>query len=318
MATVTSRRSRRKKRKWKNVGPSSDPVSACTPVPRRCSCRRPRARRPGSPSESPTGSRSTPAASCPSCRWTCTAAKRSCSTGRVTARRRPSRNSSRCWRPTTTSRRPLMADQLPGIGVSPGVVSGPVARGAPPPALPPDLPAPPDAAAEADRAEDALEAVADDLDRRAAGAGGEAAAILEAQALMARDPAIADMVRGRIEAGEAAPLAVTAAFEEFRDLLAAAGGYMAERAADLDDLRNRTVARLLGLPMPGIPQPGHPYVLVATDLAPADTATPDAGTVLAIVTELGGPTSHTAILAKSLGLPAVISCPGAAALADGE
>src|SRR3954453_13308904 len=184
-----------------------------------------------------------------------------CSTAGATVPGRRWPNSSRCSRPTTTSRPPLMADQLAGIGVSPGVVCGPEARGAAPPTVPADLPPPPDAAAEADRAEAALEAVADDLDERAASAGGEAAAILEAQALMARDPAIADMVRGRIESGEAAPVAVTAAFEEFRDLLAAAGGYMAERAADLDDLRNRTVARLLGLPMPGIPQPGHPYVL---------------------------------------------------------
>src|SRR3954447_24692303 len=318
MANVTSRRSRRKKPPWKNVGPSSGPVSVCTPVPRRCSCRRPPVSRRGSPSENPAGSRSTHAAFCPSCPSTSTVARRSCSTARATVPGRRWTNSSRCSRPTTTSRPPLMADQLAGIGVSPGVVSGPVARVASPPTVPADLPAPPDAAAEADRAEDALEAVADDLDRRAASAGGEAAAILEAQALMARDPAIADMVRGRIESGEAAPVAVTAAFGEFRDLLAAAGGYMAERVADLDDLRDRTVARLLGLPMPGITQPGHPFVLVAVDLAPADTVTLDADAVLAIVTELGGPTSHTAILAKSLGIPAVVACPGAADLTDGE
>ena len=211
-----------------------------------------------------------------------------------------------------------MAERLTGIGVSPGVVTGPVARVGPPPVVPPDLPAAHDAVAEADRAEAALEAVADDLDRRAATAGGEAAAILEAQALMARDPAIADLVRGRIETGAAAPVAVAAAFGEFREALTAVGGYLAERAADLDDLRNRTVARLLGLPMPGIPEPGHAYVLVATDLAPADTVSLDASVVLAIVTEQGGPTSHTAILAKSLGIPALVACPGAAELIDGE
>jgi phosphotransferase system enzyme I (PtsI) len=211
-----------------------------------------------------------------------------------------------------------MAEQFTGIGVSPGVVAGPVARVAPPPALPADLPAPADPVAEAERADMALEAVAEDLDRRAAGAGGDAAAILEAQALMARDPSLADMVRARIEAGEPAPVAVTAAFGEFRDLLAGAGAYLAERVADLDDIRDRTVARLLGLPMPGIPDPGHPFVLVATDLAPADTVTLDGAAVLAIVTELGGPTSHTAILAKSLGIPAVVACRGAAGLADDE
>src|SRR4051794_10429343 len=211
-----------------------------------------------------------------------------------------------------------MADLLTGIGVSPGVAAGPVARVAAAPEVPDDLPAPADPAAEADRATAALDGVAEDLERRAAGVGGEAAQILEAQALMARDPALADLAADRIAAGAAAPAAVAAAFAEFRALLAAAGPYLAERVAALDDLRNRAVARLLGLPMPGIPDPGHPFVLVATDLAPADRVTLDPATVLAIVTELGGPTSHTAILAKSLGLPAVVACPGAAGLVDGE
>ena len=92
-------------------------------------------------------------------------------------------------------------------------------------------------------------------------------------------------------------------------MLAAAGPYMAERVADLDDLRNRTVATLLGVPMPGVPDPGHPFVLIALDLAPADTATLDKDRVRAIITEEGGPTSHTAILAKSLGIPAVVTVP---------
>ena len=58
-------------------------------------------------------------------------------------------------------------------------------------------------------------------------------------------------------------------------------------------------------------------MLVADDLAPADTVGLDPATVLALVTERGSPTSHTAILARSLGLPAVVGLPGAAGLADG-
>src|SRR5437588_376560 len=80
----------------------------------------------------------------------------------------------------------------------------------------------------------------------------------------------------------------------------------AVRAADIEDLRDRAVARILGVPMPGIPDPGHPYILIADDLAPADTATLDPSLVLALVTVRGGPTSHTAILARALGLPAVV------------
>ena len=111
---------------------------------------------------------------------------------------------------------------------------------------------------------------------------------------------------------------MVAAFDEFRAQLSAAGPYMAERAADLDDIRNRVVAHLLGLPMPGVPDPGYPYVLVARDLAPADTVSLDPAKVLAIVTELGGPTSHTAIISKSLGIPAVVGCAAIAGLGGGE
>jgi phosphotransferase system enzyme I (PtsI) len=211
-----------------------------------------------------------------------------------------------------------MADELSGIGVSPGVAAGPVIRMAPLPVMPRDLPPVTDADAEVARATGALEAVADELAARGEAAGGDAAGVLLAQSLMARDPAVAQMVTGRVRSGEPAAHAVTGALNEFRAALAAAGPYMAERVADLDDIRHRVVARLLGLPMPGIPQPGHPYVLVAEDLSPADTATLDPAVVLAIVTEQGGPTSHTAILAKSLGLPAVVACPGASSLFDRE
>ncbi|GAA1167222.1 phosphoenolpyruvate--protein phosphotransferase [Kitasatospora gansuensis] len=149
-------------------------------------------------------------------------------------------------------------------------------------------------------------------------AGGVAGEVLEAQALMAADPTLLDRVAALIAEGTDGPHAVTAAYAEFRALLTAAGGYLAERAADLDDLRDRTVARLLGLPTPGLPDPGHPYVLVAEDLAPADTALLDPAVVLGLVTVRGGPTSHTAILAKALGLPAVVGCAGAAGLTDGQ
>jgi hypothetical protein len=136
--------------------------------------------------------------------------------------------------------------------------------------------------------------------------------------MMAEDPTLASKVTEGVQAGKAAVTAVADAFEDFRAMLAVAGPYMAERVADLDDLRNRTVATLLGVPMPGVPDPGHPFVLVALDLAPADTATLDKERVRAIITQEGGPTSHTAILAKSLGIPAVVTVHGAMAVAEGE
>ncbi|MEV4573415.1 phosphoenolpyruvate--protein phosphotransferase [Nonomuraea jabiensis] len=204
---------------------------------------------------------------------------------------------------------------LTGLGVSQGRAAGPTMRMAAPPTLPPPQPVS-DPAAEASAVAGALEAVAADLARRAAGASGEAADILEALAMIADDPMLLEDAQSRAQEGMDAAHALDAAFAQHRDTLAALGGYLAERAADLDDLKHRAVAFALGLPMPGLPSPGHPYVLVAEDLSPADTAGlgPD---VLALVTERGGPTSHTAILARGRGLPAVVACKGIMDVPDG-
>ncbi|RAG80961.1 phosphoenolpyruvate--protein phosphotransferase [Streptacidiphilus pinicola] len=207
---------------------------------------------------------------------------------------------------------------LSGIGVGTGSASGPVARMAPVPALPaPRAVADPEAETAAVRA--ALAAVAAELSTRAARVTGAAAEVLAAQAMMAEDPALADTAVVAVrDDGLDAPHALDRACATFRQSLLAAGGYFAERAADLADIRDRALCHLLGVPAPGLPDPGHPHVLVAEELAPADTALLDPARVLAVVTERGGPTSHTAILAKALGLPAVVGCAGAAGLTDGR
>ncbi len=214
---------------------------------------------------------------------------------------------------------PVTGRALHGAGASPGVAVGPVARMAGRVPEPPSGgPArPPDASAEARAALGALQEVASDLDARAEAAGGEAQEVLEAQAMMAGDPSLAARVEELAGQGRPAARAVWEAFAAYRERLAAAGGYLAARVADLDDVRDRAVALLLGVPVPGVPDPGYPFVLVAVDLAPADTATLRRGRVLAFVTEQGGPTSHSAILARAMGVPAVVGCAGAASLADG-
>jgi phosphotransferase system enzyme I (PtsI) len=211
-----------------------------------------------------------------------------------------------------------MADELGGLGVSPGVVHGTVVRMAPLAVVPADLTPLGDPEEETAAAARALEEVAAFLERKGELVGGQAAEVLVAQALMARDPALLELVGSACRDGKPAAHALGTAFGVFRAALAAAGPYMAARVADLDDLRDRSVAGVLGLPVPGVPDPGHPFVLVAVDLSPADTAGLDPAQVLGLVTEEGGPTSHTAILAKSLGIPAVVGCAGAAALADGQ
>ncbi|WP_441248681.1 phosphoenolpyruvate--protein phosphotransferase [Kitasatospora sp. McL0602] len=211
-----------------------------------------------------------------------------------------------------------MEQALRGVGVSHGVAIGqvrhmgtavlePVAK---------QIPAE-EAPREQARAQAAVDAVAADLIARGNLAGGEAQAVLEAQALMAQDPELIADVNRRITVGSSAERGVYDAFAAYRALLAAAGEYLAGRVADLDDVRNRIVARLMGVPMPGVPDSDEPYVLFARDLAPADTALLDPTLVLGFVTEEGGPTSHSAILARAMGVPAVVALPGATELAEG-
>ncbi|MER6943253.1 phosphoenolpyruvate--protein phosphotransferase [Nonomuraea sp. NPDC000554] len=200
-----------------------------------------------------------------------------------------------------------------GVGVSPGIGHGPAY------VLSVSVPEPPAGATYAGEADDekeraaaALGQVAGELEARGNRAGGEAMEILKAQALIVEDPGLAVGIKSLIDRGLAAPRAVYEAFAKYRDMLAGVGGYLGERVADLNDLRDRVIALLTGQALPGLPtDPVEPYVLIARDLAPADTALLHKDYVAAFVTEEGGPTSHTAILARSLGVPAVVACPGA-------
>ena len=216
------------------------------------------------------------------------------------------------------ARRPAEPVELRGVGVSPGVVVGPVARVVRASAEPSPRPAP-DVNAEVERLTHALRTVADNLSASSAAASGEIAEILSATAMMAQDPALASQAQQFVRDHRVtAQRAVWVVADEYAVKLAGLGGYLADRATDVRDVRDRVVAELDGTPPPGLPDPGHPHVLVATDLAPADTASLDPARVLALVTEQGGPTGHTAIIARSLGLVGVVACPAAASLADGD
>ena len=153
--------------------------------------------------------------------------------------------------------------------------------------------------------------VAAELRERAANASDPARGILEASAALAEDGGLLEEARERVLVdGPSAERAVWESFDARAQALQAQGGRMAERVADLNDVRARIIANLLGRPAPGVPRRSKPFVLVAHDLAPADTALLDPAVCLALVTEEGGPTSHTAILARSLGIPAVVAARG--------
>jgi phosphoenolpyruvate-protein phosphotransferase (PTS system enzyme I) len=118
---------------------------------------------------------------------------------------------------------PDPAPALRGVGVSPGVAVGPVASmGAGVPEPPADGHPPPNPAAEAEAAAAALEAVAADLEARGERAGGDAADVLQAQAMMALDPGLAEKVEQATAVGRTAARAVFEAFAGYREELAEA------------------------------------------------------------------------------------------------
>ncbi|GAB3460034.1 phosphoenolpyruvate--protein phosphotransferase [Kineococcus endophyticus] len=208
---------------------------------------------------------------------------------------------------------------LSGVGVGTGAAVGTAVVLAPAARPPAGEPADPTAGP---RIREAFDAVAAELRRRAESAAGTGAGttadVLQATALMAADPGLLAVVDQRLAAGSGPATAVDEAVEQFCAVLAASGPYLAERVTDLRDVRDRVVARVLGLPEPGVPQLDGPSVVVARDLAPADTAALDLSLVVGIVTELGGPTSHTAIIAAQFDIPCVVRVAGAMGLTAGS
>jgi phosphoenolpyruvate-protein phosphotransferase (PTS system enzyme I) len=211
----------------------------------------------------------------------------------------------------------VKAGTIHGLGVSPGIARAPLARLGPPVVTSAADRVTEEPEAALARVEWALGSVAAEMAERAERVRGVAVDILSTTSAMAGDPSLVAAAAEQLRAGSPTGHAVTLAVEGFCAQLAAHGGYLAERVTDLRDIGARAVALLAGVPMPGIPAPGHPIVLTARDLSPADTATLPGSDVVALLTEEGGPTSHTAILAKSLGLPAVVGCRSAAEIPAG-
>ncbi|GAC1461694.1 MAG: phosphoenolpyruvate--protein phosphotransferase [Chloroflexota bacterium] len=131
------------------------------------------------------------------------------------------------------------------------------------------------------------------------------AGIIDAQILMVQDPSLLDAVESRIDAGEPAAHALRHEGERLKAMLESLGDeYMAARAADVQDVVMRITRNL----RPDAETQSHyePSVLVAHDLTPSETASLDRSLVIGIATDTGSRTSHTAILAQALGIPAVV------------
>jgi phosphoenolpyruvate-protein phosphotransferase len=143
--------------------------------------------------------------------------------------------------------------------------------------------------------------------------GAEHAAIFEVQAALLDDPEWLGPVRDQVEQGSSPTDAVAKTTDELAsDIAAIPDEYLQQRAADIRDLGQR-VLRLLG-GGGGISLAdrlgSRPVVLAAHDLTPSETVFLDPAVVKGIVTEVGGRTAHTAIIARQLAIPAVVGIPG--------
>jgi len=170
-----------------------------------------------------------------------------------------------------------------------------------------------DTAHELERFDDAVEKVIDQqnllYEKAKVTAGEDSAAIFEVHAMMMQDDDLLDAVKEIItEQKHCAEYAVNTAFDNQAQVFASMDDpYMQARSADIDDLKGATLDVLMGLNTDAM-QGNEPAILVAEDLAPSETVKLDKSLLLGIVTREGSSNSHTAILARSMNLPALIQC----------
>ncbi|PSP24949.1 phosphoenolpyruvate--protein phosphotransferase [Halobacteriales archaeon QH_10_65_19] len=148
--------------------------------------------------------------------------------------------------------------------------------------------------------------------------GKDEAGIFDAHIQFLDDPSIESDIEAAIDEGLPAEHGVDRAFENAIEQLDAAGGRMAERTDDLREVRDRLLGQLLGASAEDLPGLPDGAVVVAERLGPTDTAQLDPGRVAGFATATGGETSHAAIIARSLGIPAVVGLDELDAVEDGQ
>lgn len=138
--------------------------------------------------------------------------------------------------------------------------------------------------------------------------GSEESNIFDAHLAILEDPVFMSEVQGIIRRQyKAAEVAVKEAIEKFANMFDLLDDdYMKERAMDIKDVGNRLIKHLIGAPEVKLPEDNQPFVLVAKELSPSQLAHLKPEHVLGIVTMAGGQTSHSAIMARALGIPFVL------------
>ena len=134
------------------------------------------------------------------------------------------------------------------------------------------------------------------------------AAIFEVHQEILEDPDLLDAVLERIHKQQSAARAWQVTIDGRAKAMAALNDpLLAGRAADIQDVGYRVLRLLMGGDEQQVSLPDHPIILVAADLSPSDTASLDRGKILGFCTAAGGPTAHSAIIARALSLPAIVS-----------
>ena len=170
-----------------------------------------------------------------------------------------------------------------------------------------------DVQAELDRFEDAVQKVIDQqtvlYEKAKVSAGEDSAAIFEVHAMMMQDDDLLDAAREIItKQKRSAEYAVDVAFQNQAEIFGSMDDeYFKARSADIIDLKQSTLDVLMGIDTDSM-QGTEPAILVAEDLAPSETVKLDKSLLLGIITREGSSNSHTAILARSMNLPALIQC----------
>lgn len=139
--------------------------------------------------------------------------------------------------------------------------------------------------------------------------GEEELGVFDAHIAILSDPEMLGQIKDDIENNHTgAEEAVDKVTTAFADMLAAMtdNAYMQERAADVKDVAKRAMSHLLGKQLPNIAGINSPVVIVAHEITPSDTSQMDAKFVKGIVTDLGGRTSHAAIMSRTLRIPAIV------------
>ena len=176
-----------------------------------------------------------------------------------------------------------------------------------------------DSSAEIERFKDALLAISDELkgikEAAAEKLSKDELAIFDVHIEILNDPEMFNQVVTRIRSQR---INAETAFEEvisrvIREFESMTGNkYMQERATDFASIRDQVLAKLEGKSLPNLQTLDHPVIVVAHMIGPSDTSQMNAKFVKGIVTEVGGRTSHAAIMARSLQIPAIVGCKGIA------